>query len=116
MQVINNEHSVCCDVDDTLLMWDPTGSISKVKIKDPYTGDERIYGVHLGHKRLLRQYKARGYSITVWSKGGVEHAKSAVVALELQDIVDFVMAKPEKVVDDKNTLTDIVGPVIFLKN
>lgn len=116
MLTLNNEHSVNSDVDDTLLMWDyqSYAEEDRITIPCPYTGVLITYGIHRPHILLLHRYKARGYSITVWSKGGAAHAESACLALGLENIVDFVMAKPEKVLDDKDDLASIVGPVIFL--
>ncbi len=115
-RLLDTEHMVCCDVDDTLLMWDwyKYDFDSLITIEDPYTKQNKTYGVHKAHVLLLKQYKARGYKITVWSKGGQLHAESAVKALGLEEVVDYVMAKPEKVMDDKSELSSIVGPVVFI--
>ncbi len=116
-QLLNTEHTICYDVDDTLLMWDVENYIDKdiVTIVDPYTKVLRAFGIHRPHVLLMKQYKERGYKIVVWSKGGELHAESAVKALGLENVVDYVMTKPEKVVDDKSEVLSIVGPVLFLK-
>ncbi len=115
--LIDSEHLVASDVDDTLVIWDyqnyPTSD--QITIADPYTGEDKIYAIHRPHVKLLKQYKARGFKVAVWSKGGLLHSESVVKALGLEETVDFIMAKPEKTVDDKNDVSSIVGPVIYLK-
>lgn len=115
-QLLDTEHMVCCDVDDTLLMWDwhKYEFDNLITIEDPYTKQNRTYGIHRAHVLLIKQYKSRGYKVTVWSKGGQLHAESAVKALGLENFVDFVMTKPEKVMDDKSEVSSIVGPVVFI--
>lgn len=102
MIVFKNEHPIACDVDDTLVIHgvDLKAEEGSIAIFDPYMKEDVWVYPHLKHIRWLKKLKSRGYGITVWSHGGVLWAESVVLALGLEDIVDKVEAKPEKVIDD----------------
>ena len=113
---IPGDRTVFCDVDDTLLMWNPSkedleargisvhcpgslctdedGVISKT---EGFT--ERLLP-HRKHVEQLIKHKMRGHTIVVWSAGGVDWAEAAVKALFLTNIVDVVMSKPAWAYDD----------------
>lgn len=118
-KILASEHIVCTDIDNTILKWSKKHNIpgeGRIEILDPYSG-ETIYGrPHLVHIRLLKQYKARGYTIIAWTKSGVLWAEAVAKAFNIDDLIDLYMTKPDKVIDDKNTLEDIVGPVIYLED
>ena len=48
----------------------------------------------------MREFKARGHYVIVWSQGGWEWAEAVVKALGLEDLVDEVKTKPQWMVDD----------------
>jgi protein-L-isoaspartate O-methyltransferase len=102
MKTIKNDVVAAFDVDQTLVMWGPEiGSHqSDLSIRNPYDGLEVDVQIHAAHVRLLKQMKARGRFIIVWSAGGAEWAQSVVNALNLQHMVDLVMTKPIAYVDD----------------
>lgn len=85
MKNIMNENIVCVDVDETLLMWKGT------EWKPNYANINA----------LIRE-KKRGKFVIVWSKAGGKAARIAVRALSLQPFVDLTMAKPGRVLDDKD--------------
>lgn len=85
MRNILNENIVCIDVDDTLLMW------KGVTWKANYANINA----------LIRE-KKRGKYIIVWSKAGGKAARIAVRALGIQVFVDLTMAKPGRIIDDKD--------------
>jgi hypothetical protein len=100
MQVIENEHIVCFDVDDTLVMWDiPAGLAMDAVLFDNF-GVAEFLLPHAAHIKLLKQFKVRGQFVIVWSQGGHKWASEVVNRLELNDYVDLVMTKPQWVVDD----------------
>ena len=94
----NREHVVCYDCDDTLVMWHK--DVNDVYVKDPYDNAEVLLKRHEKHIKLLKDHKARGYYVCVWSAGGYMWAKAVVKALELENYVDHIMAKPLTIVDD----------------
>lgn len=113
MQAIKNELNVFFDCDDTLVMW--SEAPCDVYIQDPYSNGQLPLKKHKRHIKLLKDYKQRGYSVVVWSAGGAAWAEAVVNALELNEFVDYTMAKPLKYVDDL-TAPDIMGTRIYLKD
>ena len=104
MKTIKSHRSVFFDIDDTLIIWDwknisPDG-VGLVDITDPMSGHTECVLPHERHIKLLKQFKARGHTVVVWSQGGWAWAENVVKALELQDLVDVVMSKPDWYVDD----------------
>jgi len=119
MKVINTEHVIMVDVDNTLVLWDKKHrkpGKGKQLFIDPYTGDKLYLTPHNVHIRLLRQYKGRGFTIIVWSMAGVRWVESIVNTLGLSDIVDYCMTKPSKHLDDKEDIKDIIGTRVYLHN
>lgn len=111
MQVIENEHIVAFDVDETLFMHDDTRATS---IKNPYS-NSNVYGiVNKKHVDLMRQYKARGLYVIVWSKAGVKWAEAVIKYCELETQVDLIMTKFDRYVDDLPA-SEILGERVYLK-
>ena len=102
MQVIRNEMLIMVDVDDTLVIW---GKIKKgqkaVLVTDPYNGEQIYLRPHVGHIKVLKDRKARGAFITVWSAGGFLWAQAVVKALNLEKYVDIYSNKPTMYINDK---------------
>lgn len=104
MNIINNERVTCYDVDETLIIH--TKNDARLN-NTPYIEDKRInekfyYKPYTEHIQLLKQMKARGQFIIVWSAGGYEWARMVIEELGLQDYVDLIMTKPSAYVDDKD--------------
>jgi len=101
MQEIKSEQIICVDIDSTLLLWDaPMLGASYVKFSDPYDGEQKWVAAHLAHIKILKDRKARGATILVWSQSGHAWAKAAIEALKLEPWVDFVASKPIAIIDD----------------
>jgi hypothetical protein len=123
MQVIQSHRIVYCDVDDTLVIWDwkpidPDGN-NLITVRDPKSGHSEHVMPHNRHIQLVKQFKARGHTVVVWSQGGWSWAESVVRALGLVDVVDLVMDKPSWYIDDlpasafmtRNIYLDPVNPL-----
>lgn len=118
MFIIPTEKLVVVDVDDTLILWREVKKTDRiVKFKDPYDGKSRIFVIHRPHVKLVRDYKARGFKVMVWSAGGYRWAVAVVKALKLEKYVDFVTTKPSKHVDDiaSQGAEGIVGSRVYIK-
>lgn len=118
MKIIHGEHNIMVDVDNTIALWDPKHKKpgkGKLKFVDPYTKNVLYLTPHNVHIRIIRQWKARGFKIFVWSMSGVMWAEEVVRVLGLEDAVDYVMSKPEKHVDDAEKAQDIIGSRVYLK-
>jgi FMN phosphatase YigB (HAD superfamily) len=104
MQVIKSHKTVYFDVDETLILWEwrifSDDSSHLVCITDPDSGVSEYGLPHNRHIDLMRQFKARGHTVVVWSAGGYDWAHRAVVALGIEAMVDVVMSKPDWYVDD----------------
>lgn len=116
MKVIDNEMVAAFDIDDTLLMWfHPDAQTRGQHFKDPHDDTEHLLVPHEKHIKLLKDFKARGYTIIVWSGGGYAWAETVVKTLGLEDHVDIVMTKIMKYVDDLEA-HEILGSRIYLKH
>jgi hypothetical protein len=113
MRIIKEELWACVDVDWTLVMHDGEGKRNAILIKSP-SGVSKWYVPHRDHIDLIKDWKARGYFITVWSANGWEWAKIVTEALGLEYFVDEVRSKPLKHVDDKTDSVEIIGPRIYI--
>lgn len=117
MKVIRATRSVFFDVDDTLVIWDwqsidPEGK-GLISILDKQSGCVELVYPHLRHIELMRQFKARGHTVVVWSQGGHEWAETICLALGIENLVDLVMDKPNWYVDDLHA-SDWMRSPIFL--
>jgi phosphoglycolate phosphatase-like HAD superfamily hydrolase len=118
-KVLETEHIVAFDVDETLIKWHKDHKVpgtGKIKIVDPYSKEVLYLRPHSVHKRLLKQYKERGFGILVWSHAGSKWASVIVETLGLSEYVDLIMAKPARHVDDKTEKSDIIGLHVFLED
>lgn len=111
MQIIENEHICVYDVDQTLFMHD--SSISN-GLYNPYS--KSFVGGYQNYKHieLMKQHKARGMFIIVWSKAGSKWAEAVIKYLKLEEYVDLILTKPDKYIDDMNG-NSILGEHIYLK-
>lgn len=103
MQVIKSTKTYYCDVDETLLLFNSVDMYPQealVAITDPASGITTHAFPHKRHIELMRQMKARGYTVVVWSAGGHEWAARAVRALGIEKMVDVVIGKPDWFCDD----------------
>lgn len=113
-QIIKNEQNIYFDVDDTLVIW---GKVPKGKkaiaITDPYDGTQHYLMPHAGHIKVLKDRKARGATIHVWSSAGWRWAEVVVKALGIEKHVDFVLSKPIMYVDDLQA-HEVLGERLYL--
>jgi FMN phosphatase YigB (HAD superfamily) len=109
--VIDTESTIFFDVDDTLVMWGKEEN--RIEVKEPYYGEPTFVTPHKGHIKILKDRKARGSFIVVWSAGGYRWAAAVIKALKLEEYVDLVMTKPHAYVDDKQP-NEIMGERIYL--
>lgn len=115
MKIIESELVMMCDVDDTLVMWGPQYSTSAkcVFVSNPHDGERSRLVPNKGNIKILKDRKARGSFIVVWSAGGYAWAQAVVEALDLEKYVDLIMTKPHAYIDDKQA-EDIMGERIYI--
>lgn len=98
MKVIRNENIIFTDIDDTIIMHNYPLNAETVTID--FYGEKRTFGVHSDHVKLLKNYRARGFIVIAWSGNGYKHTETVINALGINDYVDYVMTKPNRVIDD----------------
>lgn len=116
MRVTENDNVVCFDVDDTLVMWSWPEEFNSQVVTFNNFGFPANLVPHQKHIELLKQFKARGHYVIVWSQGGWEWAQEVVRLLGLEGFVDEVKTKPKWIVDDlpasawvKRSWMDLLG-------
>lgn len=102
MNTIFNERIYCFDVDDTLVQWSSRGTFGEVYMTDPVLEESMSIVPNLNNIRLLKEKRARGCFIIVWSQGGARYAEAVIAALKLSDHVDLILTKPSGIIDDKD--------------
>lgn len=112
--VVENDHPWGCDIDDTLLLWDvPVGTenTNSVEFIEPNCGQSIHVVINDNNIRLLKEKKARGCYIVLWSQGGFKYCRAVRDALKLYDHVDLVMTKPVGLIDDLPPSAWLPNPV-----
>lgn len=113
-KTIKSEQILCFDIDDTLISWRKAKKHDKVVcFTDPYDNSQHYVVVHEPHVKILKDRKARGATIIVWSQSGWAWAQAVVKALGIEGYVDLVASKPVAYVDDKEC-QQWMGERIFL--
>lgn len=108
MKIIKNDLTVFVDVDDTLVDWvasnglEDTTHTTRHWWTDPLDDVMKTIVANEANVRLLKEKSVRGWTVVVWSLGGAAHAASIVTALRLTDYVDYVIGKPQCIIDDKD--------------
>lgn len=90
------------DVDDTLVEWAEQKGINHKAIAIKM-GNHTSYKLPIMKhvEELILQAKSGTY-IIVWSAGGSKWAEAVVKALSIEDYVDAILTKPDRIYDDKN--------------
>jgi len=92
------------DVDDTLVMHKfpdhQLGDAIEIFIPDRELFRATVVP-NVDHIERLKLHKAWGNGVVVWSRSGWEWAEAVVKALQLEEYVDFIAAKPMYYYDDK---------------
>lgn len=102
MRIVKSDNIVCFDVDDTLLMWEYDNDLLFHSKARPINVNGCTVLAHDTHIRKLKEFKAKGHYVIVWSQGGYEWAAEAVKLLRLEAYVDLVICKPKWYVDDND--------------
>ncbi len=95
---IHNEKVAYVDCDHTLIEWSPLKEVAPLTLVSP-KGCHNVYPMQKNID-LIRELRAVGWEIIVWSQGGVEHAERVVKLLKIEDLVDVIVSKPSLYVDD----------------
>lgn len=97
MQSIKGENNIFFDIDGTLVLYNKEGKTVKLN----YYGETRELVPHGGHISFMKALKERGFTIFLFSNNGWRWCEEVAKKLEIEDVVDFCMTKPQKVVDDE---------------
>ncbi len=117
---VPDKPTIYVDVDDTLVMWEGIGQGDSNLMQNAVAVEYSVHSLHVvngreipveriltqlvipnkAHIDLLKESKAGGMSVVVWSQGGSDWAEAVVKALNLTQFVDAVVSKPVAYVDD----------------
>lgn len=111
---LNAPRTLFVDVDRTLVFFPGEKGAPPGPIRDfKSLGTTHKLIPHEKHVEALKQFKARGHGVVVWSQGGGEWAQHVVEWLGLLPYVDLVMAKPDWILDDKKAV-DWIGQRFYI--
>lgn len=114
MNTISNELVWCVDVDDTLVHGRISDAGASLEFHCPYTNTMLTQEPNYANIRLLKEKKARGAYIIVWSAGGNRWAREVVKTLGLEEYVDLVLTKPTGYCDDRQC-SEWMGDRVYFK-
>lgn len=104
MIILSDKPTVYFDVDSTLVFsyhelekQVDRKQLSKMKV---VSIDGRPFIPHEEHVETIRDFKARGHNVVVWSAGGAAWAATVVFKLGLDEVVDLCINKPDWYFDD----------------
>lgn len=97
MKKLKDKHTIFVDIDNTLILW---GQVKEPTVKLDF---DQVASIHLPHINKIKEFKARGHNIVVWSAGGSDWAEKIVLILNLEEYVDMVIPKPSWFIDDLNS-------------
>lgn len=80
-------------IDPTLFNMDNYITVNEGEFK-------RVFTVHDKHVECIKDFKARGHNVVVWSAGGADWASLVIDNLGLQEYIDVIMPKPDWYFDD----------------
>jgi phosphoserine phosphatase len=100
--IIKSSRSVFIDVDNTLIFARAEFPRASQKEEEVIING-REFRIHLAHVEIIKDFKARGQCVVIWSQGGWEWANKIVEVLELEEYVDVIMSKPDWYFDDKGS-------------
>lgn len=102
MKVFENEQVICCDIDDTIVIWNLSAQGEKIVIPCPHSlHGEFNLKKHEPHIRLVKERLARGALFIVWSAAGFAWAKAVFQAIGLDHENIHIYSKPIAYLDDK---------------
>lgn len=96
-----DKNTAYVDVDDILVLWTiPAGQEEQAIIILDCADEPVVVLPHYRHIQAIKEHKARGHCVVVWSQGGSDWAEKVVIALNLTEYVDLVISKPSWFYDD----------------
>ncbi len=99
---LEDKRAVYFDCDETLIEWIGDGPTNKEYEYLTLQCGEFWYTVApiRVHVNLMKEFKAVGWQVVVWSAGGADHAERVIKLLKMEDYVDLIVSKPQVYVDD----------------
>lgn len=113
--IVQNSSVTCFDCDDTLVLWPKDyNKPGEGRIEFEY-GSEKVYLIpHSYHVIFLKHCFNRGDHVIIWSANGYKWALQVAMKLGIQNHFSQIMCKPTRHVDDKESLSSIVGSRVFI--
>jgi FMN phosphatase YigB (HAD superfamily) len=93
---MEDKRAAYIDIDETLIHYSPGGTLLL------QSDNDGCYNVHPieEHIELIKELRAVGWQIVIWSFGGADHAERVVKLLQIEHLVDLIVSKPVVYVDD----------------
>jgi len=110
---IKNGRTAFIDCDDTLVLWDYQDYPESEHITITEGDSSMTMVPHDYHIKFIKNLKVQGYGLVVWSAAGGEWADKVAKLLNLEDIIDICIAKPEFVMDDLFTADQIIKSIVY---
>lgn len=109
------EKTLAVDVDETLVLFKYPPELEGQAVEFNAFGFPYRVVPHYKHIDAIKQFKARGHGVIVWSAGGGKWAEAVVKFLGLEEHVDLIMTKVDWAIDDKKDIRDWGPEVFYLK-
>lgn len=104
MLVLKEKPTVYVDVDETLVSFEARyKSCAKIKVGPEGAKMNAFINEYVVDK--IKEFRARGHNVIIWSAGGADWAHTVVKSLKLEDYVDAIMPKPSWFFDDQPSTT-----------
>jgi hypothetical protein len=110
---LKKERVVYTDCDDTLIMWEQFKDSDELYDALEIEPGFKVYPNYKNIEFILK-LKHQGYGVVIWSAAGSEWAEKVTKLLGLEEVADFVMAKPEICLDDLLDAKRIIKSVVWL--
>lgn len=117
MFVMPDGQNCYCDIDETLVLWEPPQSDVKYSKEELITvtvrNITRKFRINKYNIDYIEKLAVRGHLIILWSAAGALWAEAVAKALDIEHLVTACMSKPTYFVDDIKDANQFMGKHVF---
>ena len=116
MKKLEQSRTVMVDVDDSIILWFPEQyqHLPENLIIIEGNGQQIAFLPHFKNIEFIKRLKLQGYGIVIWSASGPDWCEKIVKALNIENIPDVIMGKPELSIDDLLDAKKILKQIIWI--